>query len=230
MPINHFSQFIYAQNNLKELTIKRFDFDFKYIINKSINILNINYEKKISTMKYKLTEEISNISLINYFPNLTNLNFGGNYDWIFNSKINDFTLSLKSIKIISNIKNNKISKIKKKLLKYGKEFTFEYLDNYIKAEEEEEEDYDNDDEDEEYENEEKINYKGKKNNNLYRDNKYQNMKDEYYKKSSDKKRYAKYCDRLYYGGFILNLKENNFIKEFCKQESQKMNKLHSIFD
>jgi len=149
LPINHITQFIYNQNNLIELTIHKFDFSFNDLINKNIKILNINYEKDISILKYKIKDEKSKEEIIKLLPNLTNLNIGTKeLSWVLNLQIKDIPDVLKNIKILTIFqKNNKISKIQKKFKKYEKEIIFEFID---KEEQTLDENVDDDDENVEY--------------------------------------------------------------------------------
>ena len=148
--IKHFSQFIYNQKNLNELSINRFDFSFEDFSNNSIKILNINYEKNISILKYNLIDEKSKNELKELFPNLAYLNIGCKINLILNLKVKEVPGTLKKIKIltISKIKyenNNKIDKIIKKFKKYGKQLFLEYIDDdeYKNNEEEIEEEEEN---------------------------------------------------------------------------------------
>ena len=147
LPIIHFIQFIYNQKNLKELTINKFDVNFNNIENNNVNILNINCEKSLSTMKYKIIEEENKRKLLEIFPNLINLNVGGNIKSLFNIQVKDFP---KTTKLIIGEDNKKIYNFSKKFKKNQKEINIEYLEeNY---EEENEEEYEeNEEEYEEYE-------------------------------------------------------------------------------
>ena len=148
--INHFSQFIYNQNKLEELTINRFDYNLNEIKNNNIKILNINYEKDILIMKYKNEDEVQN-KINELFPHLVNLNIGGKINWILNIPMNQLPEKLKSIKMVSTFeKNSKFSRFSKKLKKLGKEIYYEFLESEIKEDEAESENdnYNNNEEDE----------------------------------------------------------------------------------
>ena len=210
--LNHFTQFIYNQINLKELKINRFDFRFKDIANNNINILNINYENNPLIMKYKLLEHNLKIDINKLFPNLTVLNYGGDYmDLINNIQLKDCSKKLKIIKILSKpIKKKIISKIKKKYNKYKKEFIYEFINNLNL----------NDDEEEEIEDEDY--YMGEE-LSKYDDYPIFIKQPENYKNSSDCHPCArKYLPRLYYMDFIHDLKERKFIKEFNKMNESKL--------
>ena len=128
--ISHFTQFLYNQKYLKEITINNFDYNFNDIENKNINILNINYDKNISTIKYEIIKNNdSHKNLIKLFPSLINLNFGGNYEWLFDLTINDMPKNITQIKIISDKKISKLNKLIKKFNKKGKELIIDYINN-----------------------------------------------------------------------------------------------------
>ena len=224
--ISHFTQLIFNQYYLKELTINKFDFCFKDIINTNINILNINYDNNLSIMKYKLIEDESNTNIKNIFQNLTNLNIGGDCQRIFNLQIKDFPKKLKSLKILSKFsKKNKISKLKKRFYNNGKELITEYI--YKK---EENKDNSEDTEEEEEEDEEEMNYYEKIYNKFDKNFNRTDiiMKDPYYKKSSDKSPFCKYCDRLYYNGMIENIRGEKFFKEFNEKHNNKFSNIFEI--
>ena len=140
--IRHFEQFIYNQNSLKELTIKYFDYQFKYLENKNINVLTINYDKDMSILKYKKIKDDKiepQKELIKLFPSLTKLNIGGNCQWLLDMTLNDIPPNLKTINIITDKHNKKLSKLKQKLNKKGKEMIIEYINNNDEKNNEEEE-------------------------------------------------------------------------------------------
>ena len=137
LKINHFSQFIYNQKYLKELTINKFDINFKDIENNNISILNINCEENLSIMNYNLIEEKNINNLIELFPKLINLNIGGNINFLFNIKVSNFP---KTTKLIINEENKKISNFCKKFKKHKKEIIIEYINEKTDCENDEEED------------------------------------------------------------------------------------------
>ena len=155
LPFTIFSQFIKNQSKLTELTIKRFDLSFQDIINDNIKILNINYEKNIDTLEYKISDTEEKLN--KFIPNLTTLNLGCEINNIkFLRKI-EFTKEFKTANIILKYGrfNDLISKIKNKFKKHKKEINIEII-KPDKEEEEEEEEYEN--YEEEYENYEEDNY------------------------------------------------------------------------
>ena len=162
--IQNFTNFIYNQDNLIELTINKFDYNFNELINTNIKILNINYEKDITVFKYKLIDENSKHEISKLFPNLTNLNISCNSFWILDLKVKDFPQNLTSIKILLKSKNKKISNFVKKFKKYKKEVLFEFIETKTINKEKEYEDIDEEDENDEYESDEfdepVNNYKG----------------------------------------------------------------------
>ena len=217
--LNHFTQFIYNQNNLKELTINRFDFKFKDLINNNINKLNINYENDPLIMEYKLLDYKSNKNINILFPNLINLNLGGEcFDLLNNIQIKDFPEQMQIIKIISKpIKKNKISKIQQKFNKYKKEFVYDFI-TYINNEENKDinENRENEVEEKVFSIEEDF---SKYDNPIFykKPGKIIN-----YKNSSDRRpANRKYLPRLYYISFINNLKEKKFLKEFNNNQNKK---------
>ena len=155
--ISNFAKFIDYQNNLTELTINKFDVDLNDIVNENVKILNINYEKNISTLEYKI---IDSKEKINSFSNLEMINIGCvNIQKIFEVLRNkEMTSKFKSANIIiSESKySNSTSKLKKKFNKSKKILNIEILninnEKDEKEEEEEEEEY------EDYEEEYNIDY------------------------------------------------------------------------
>ena len=155
--ISNFAKFIDYQNNLTELTINKFDVDLNDIVNENVKILNINYEKNISTLEYKI---IDSKEKINSFSNLETINIGClNIQKIFEVLRNkEMTSKFKSANIIiSESKySNSTSKLKKKFNKSKKILNIEILninnEKDEKEEEEEEEEY------EDYEEEYNIDY------------------------------------------------------------------------
>ena len=140
--IRHFEQFIYNQNSLKELTIKYFDYQLKNLENKNINVLTINYDKDMSVLKYKKIKDDKNEpqkELIKLFPSLTTLNLGGNCQWFLDMTLSDIPPNLKTINIITDKKNKKLSKLNQKLNKKGKKIFIEYINNNDEKNNEEEE-------------------------------------------------------------------------------------------
>ena len=141
--LGHFEQFIYYQNNLKEITIKYFDYQLKNLENKNINILNINYEKNTSIFKYKnIKDDIIDPQneLIKLFPSLTTLSLGGDCQWLQEIPFNKISPKLSLIKLITDKKNKKLSKLKQKFIKKGKDIIIEYLDTNNEDIEEDEDD------------------------------------------------------------------------------------------
>ena len=155
--ISNFAKFIDYQNHLTELTINKFDVDLNDIVNENVKILNINYEKNISTLEYKTTDSKEKI---NSFSNLETINIGClNIQKIFEVLRNkEMTSKFKSANIIiSESKySNSTSKLKKKFNKSKKILNIEILninnEKDEKEEEEEEEEY------EDYEEEYNIDY------------------------------------------------------------------------
>jgi len=118
LELSHFCQFIYNQNSLKELTITNFDINFNDIINNNIDILNLNFIKDNSILKY-IIKNVDNSKLNDYFPKLIIFNIGGNCDNIFNLLHKCLSDKLKKINIITRkIKTKYFSKIIKKLNLY----------------------------------------------------------------------------------------------------------------
>ena len=155
--ISNFAKFIDYQNNLTELTINKFDVDLNDIVNENVKILNINYEKNISTLEYKI---IDSKEKINSFSNLEMINIGCvNIQKIFEVLRNkEMTSKFKSANIIisESKDSNSTSKLKKKFNKSKKILNIEILninnEKDEKEEEEEEEEY------EDYEEECNIDY------------------------------------------------------------------------
>ena len=149
LAISNFTKFINYQNNLTELTINKFNVDLNNIVNENVKILNINYEKNISTLEYQI---IDTKEKINSFSNLEKINIGSQtvqkvYELLKNKEMtNKFEAA--NI-IISESKGiNSISKLKKKFYKKQKKLNFEILNinNEKDEREEEEEEYENDEE------------------------------------------------------------------------------------
>ena len=154
--ISNFAKFIDYQNNLTELTINKFDVDLNDIVNENVKILNINYEKNISTLEYKI---IDSKEKINSFSNLETINIGClNIQKIFEVLRNkEMTSKFKSANIIisESKDSNSTSKLKKKFNKSKKILNIEILNiNNEKEEKEEEEE----EEYEDYEEECNIDY------------------------------------------------------------------------
>ena len=154
--ISNFVKFIDYQNNLTELTINKFDVDLNDIVNENVKILNINYEKNISTLEYKI---IDSKEKINSFSNLETINIGClNTHKIFEVLRNkEMTSKFKSANIIisESKDSNSTSKLKKKFNKSKKILNIEILNiNNEKEEKEEEEE----EEYEDYEEECNIDY------------------------------------------------------------------------
>ena len=155
--ISNFAKFIDYQNHLTELTINKFDVDLNDIVNENVKILNINYEKNISTLEYKI---IDSKEKINSFANLEMINIGCvNIQKIFEVLRNkEMTSKFKSANIIisESKDSNSTSKLKKKFNKSKKILNIEILninnEKDEKEEEEEEEEY------EDYEEECNIDY------------------------------------------------------------------------
>ena len=158
--ISNFAKFIDYQNNLTELTINKFDVDLNDIVNENVKILNINYEKNISTLEYKI---IDSKEKINSFSNLETINIGClNIQKIFEVLRNkEMTSKFKSANIIisESKDSNSTSKLKKKFNKSKKILNIEILNiNNEKDEKEEEEEEEYEDYEEECNIDYDINY------------------------------------------------------------------------
>ena len=158
--ISNFDKFIDYQNNLTELTINKFDVDLNDIVNENVKILNINYEKNISTLEYKI---IDSKEKINSFSNLETINIGClNIQKIFEVLRNkEMTSKFKSANIIisESKDSNSTSKLKKKFNKSKKILNIEILNiNNEKDEKEEEEEEEYEDYEEECNIDYDINY------------------------------------------------------------------------
>ena len=158
--ISNFAKFIDYQNNLTELTINKFDVDLNDIVNENVKILNINYEKNISTLEYKI---IDSKEKINSFSNLETINIGClNIQKIFEVLRNkEMTSKFKSANIITSESkdSNSTSKLKKKFNKSKKILNIEILNiNNEKDEKEEEEEEEYEDYEEECNIDYDINY------------------------------------------------------------------------
>jgi hypothetical protein len=149
--LKNFSKFIKVQKDLKELIINRFNFNFEDVINDNIQILTINYEKKISTVEYKILNGDSSLS---GFTNLRKLNLG-----IDSEKLNflkkNIPKGLKEVNLIFKQFNitGYISRVIKKFKKNKREIKIETIEKGIDKNEE-----DDDDNYEEYEGEEEDDY------------------------------------------------------------------------
>ena len=154
MPIKAFSKFIRLQNNLIELRINRFDFSFQDILNDNIQILNINYEKELSTLEYKNNNPEGKLNL---FPNLVVLNLGSEQNYIKFFKKEEIPKNFKKANIILKYcnKGDFISKLKNKFKKYKKELNIERIgsNNHDDIENEDEEDEYEENYEDEYEDE-----------------------------------------------------------------------------
>ena len=127
--INHFSQFIFNQNQLYELTINYFDIQFKEIQNNNIKTLNINYIEDSIIGKFVFMYE-KNVNLAKIFPNLVNLNIGGNSRNVMNLFCHILSSDLKNVNIIiDKNKTNYYIKAKKKFNKYAINYNIKYLEN-----------------------------------------------------------------------------------------------------
>ena len=158
--ISNFAKFIDYQNHLTELTINKFDVDLNDIVNENVKILNINYEKNISTLEYKTTDSKEKI---NSFSNLETINIGClNIQKIFEVLRNkEMTSKFKSAYIITSESkdSNSTSKLKKKFNKSKKILNIEILNiNNEKDEKEEEEEEEYEDYEEECNIDYDINY------------------------------------------------------------------------
>ena len=99
----------------------------KDVANKNIKILNINYEKDISILNYKLTVDNSKKDLSKLFPNVTNMNISCNKKWILDLKVTNTLINLKEIKILTDFSDDKKMKnIIQKFAKKNKKIIFEY--------------------------------------------------------------------------------------------------------
>ena len=159
LPISNFSKFIKVQNKITELTINKFDVDLNDIVNDNITILNINYEKNFSTLKYTIKDTKEKI---NSFSNLVEINIGS-------SKLHQVAEILRAKEMKDSFKaaniilsqppdSNSNSKLKKKFKKSKKSLNIEvFKEKNEKEEEDEEEEYENDEE--EFYEDDDINYK-----------------------------------------------------------------------
>jgi hypothetical protein len=149
--LKNFSKFIKVQKDLKELIINRFNFNFEDVINDNIQILTINYEKKISTVENRILNEDSSLS---GFTNLRKLNLGINAEKLNFLKKN-IPKGLKEVNLIFKQFNitGYISKVIKKFKKNKREIKIETIEKGIDKNEE-----DDDDNYEEYEGEEEDDY------------------------------------------------------------------------
>ena len=149
--LKNFSKFIKVQKDLKELIINRFNFNFEDVINDNIQILTINYEKKISTVENRILNEDSSLS---GFTNLRKLNLGINSKKLNFLKTN-IPKGLKEVNLIFKQFNKAgyISKVIKKFKKNKRELKIETIEKGIDKNEE-----DDDDNYEEYEGEEEDDY------------------------------------------------------------------------
>ena len=149
--LKNFSKFIKVQKDLKELIINRFNFNFEDVINDNIQILTINYEKKISTVENRILNEDSSLS---GFTNLRKLNLGINSKKLNFLKTN-IPKGLKEVNLIFKQfnKDGYISKVIKKFKKNKRELKIETIEKGIDKNEE-----DDDDNYEEYEGEEEDDY------------------------------------------------------------------------
>ena len=140
LPLCHFTQFIFNQNNLKELKINKFDYKIEEVSNKSISKLSINYEKDINTIQYSIIENQSIYQINKYLPNLSTLNIGGNYKWISYFSYNNASKSIKEINIITENNSEQENKsLQNKYDKFGIKISFDFINkekNKIKVEEE----------------------------------------------------------------------------------------------
>ena len=159
LPISNFSKFIKAQNKITELTIDKFDVDLNDIVNDNITILNINYEKNFSTLKYTIKDTKEKIDS---FSNLVEINIGS-------SKLHQVAEILRAKEMKGSFKaaniilsqppdSNSNSKLKKKFKKSKKTLNIEvFKEKNEKEEEDEEEEFENDEE--EFYEDDEINYK-----------------------------------------------------------------------
>ena len=158
--ISNFAKFIYHQNNLIELTIIRFDVDLNDIVNDNVKILNINYEKNISTLEYQINDKKEKI---NSFSNLEKINIGSEtIQKVFEVLRNkEMTNKFKSANIIlaKYQDSNPTSKLKKKFNKSKKILNIEILNINNEKEEKEEEEEEYEDYEEECNIDYNINYK-----------------------------------------------------------------------
>ena len=149
--IKHFTKFIYNQSNLVELSINKFDYNFKDLINNNIKILNINYEKTSTIFKYNLIDKNSKSQISNFFPNLTNLNISSNENWILDLRVSDFPNTFTSMKIfVKYPEKKKMAKLQQKFKKYKKTIIFESIENNSINNENEYEDIGDEESEDEY--------------------------------------------------------------------------------
>ena len=74
------------------------------------------------------------------FPSLTTLSIGGDCQWLQEIPFNKISPKLSLIKLITDTKNKKLSKLKQKFIKKGKDIIIEYLDTNNEDIEEDEDD------------------------------------------------------------------------------------------
>lgn len=158
--INHFSQFIFNQKSLKELTISKFDISLNYIINKNIDTLNLNYFKEKSILKYYIENNNINETFEDLFPNLINLNVGGNCKDVCKLLNKSLTNKLKQVNIIKINKSKILSKVLKKIRSYKININIYDLNELFEDDKNNNNDYEDEFDDyegqDEYEEEEEI--------------------------------------------------------------------------
>ena len=148
LPISNFSNFIKFQNKITELTINRFDVDLNDIVNDNITILNINYEKNLSTLEYTIKDTKEKI---NSFSNLVEINIGSSklhkVSEILRTKEMKGSFKAANIIVSQPPDSNSNSKLKKKFKKSKKALHIEiFKSKNEKKEEDEEEEYENEEE------------------------------------------------------------------------------------
>ena len=155
LTMKHFSQFIYNQRLLNELSINQFDINLNDIRNNNIRTLNLNYENEMNIIQYNINCD-ENEKLDVYFPNIINLNIGGNSNNVFNLLHKILSNKLKTINIISNKeKTNYFTKVLKKINSYKIENNIYEIEDGDDNEENNNKQYFEDEEEyEEYEDEE----------------------------------------------------------------------------
>jgi len=176
--LSHFSPFIYNQKNLEEIKINNFDYQLKDINNSNLKIISINFEKELSTMKYKNIKGDTEFDLLKTFPMLNNLNIGGDYKWLLNLKMKDIP---KNINIITKNQDKKLLKFQKKLKKSRIDINTEYLNTYEENNSEEEIEQEEEEDEDNFDFKVNNNYLGPKSKNTYKTkakNKYVEFKKE----------------------------------------------------
>ena len=144
LSMKHFSQFIFNQKSLKELTITKFDVNLRDIENDKVQTLNLNYIKEKSILKYLVSNNATDDTNLTQkfnelFPHLINLNVGGNCQNLSNLLNKALSKTLKNINIITNKTENKfIFKVLKKIQAFKINNNINYLSEIINEDNEKE--------------------------------------------------------------------------------------------